>query len=162
MKLLTMLCLLAALAAGGCQSQPADLMACDVQVAVLEQVQKSVDAYNATLIAQGAAKQAEVVAALGRDIETIALAPATQPADAAALAERVKASLAGHLANLTEQERRRAELYNVTSDNIRFGTETAQQARQLMLYRSDISAQWKDYILSTGLKQITATKEATP
>ena len=104
-----------------------------------------------------ARRQAEMLRALRESILIVAKVPsaASQPDGGAdALADRIVASMRQHLANYAEQERRRAELYSATIDNLDYIIQVSQNGKDFVIYRSNIAEQWKQYLQATARARI--------
>jgi len=143
--------------AAGCAGTAADLRAYDNIIAAAEQAKIGVQAYDAAVQADTTRRQAEMLEALRGSILIAAKAsPATaQPdEDAEAMADRIVASVRQHLANYAEQERRRAELYAATIDNLDYIVQVSQDGKSLVIYRSSIAEQWKQYLQATARARI--------
>jgi nicotinamide mononucleotide (NMN) deamidase PncC len=131
---------------GGCTAgSSAVLLSYDNIQAAAQEVQKGVAAYDTAVKADEAKLQAQVMAALNADILTLAQKQLS-PADAKALADRVTLSMTVHLANFTEQEKRRSAVYSATLDNLQFILDICESGKNLELYRSNIDEQWKQYL----------------
>ncbi len=142
---------------GGCAGTAADLLAYDNIIAAAQQAKIGVQAYDTAVQADTARRQADMLAALRESIIIVAKASpaASQPAgDADALAERIVASMRQHLANYAEQERRRAELYAATVDNLDYIVQVSQNGKDFTIYRSNIADQWKQYLQATARSRI--------
>ena len=150
------LLVLAGLSAG-CAGTAADLLAYDNIIAAAEQAKVGVKAYDTAVRADTARRQAEMLKALRESILIVVKAPpaASQPAGGAeALADRIVASMQQHLADYTEQERRRGELYAATIDNLDYIVQVSRNGKDFVIYRSDIAEQWKQYLQATARARI--------
>jgi hypothetical protein len=148
--------LLAGLPAG-CAGTAADLLAYDNIIAAAQQAKIGVQAYDTAVLTDTARRQAEMLRALRESILIVAKVPsaASQPDGGAdALADRIVASMRQHLANYAEQERRRAELYSATIDNLDYIIQVSQNGKDFVIYRSNIAEQWKQYLQATARARI--------
>jgi len=143
--------------AAGCVGTAAHLLAYDNIIAAAEQAKVGVQAYDAAVQADTTRRKAEMLKALRESILIVAKAPsaASQPdGGAEALADRIVASMQQHLTNYTEQERRRAELYAATIDNLDYIIQVSQDGKDFVIYRSNIAEQWKQYLQATARARI--------
>lgn len=127
-----------------------DVLTHDNVIAAAVEAKKGVEAFNASVIADTAARQDHMIQAVGTGIKTLAQEQAMDEEQAEALAQGVMASLAGHMANYAEQERRRAKLYEVTMDNLNYIIQISEQGKKFAIYRADIGIQWKQYLESSA------------
>lgn len=147
---------------GGCAAgTSAELLSYDNIEAAANEAKKGVVAYDLTIRAEQANTAGEVTAALAKDVTAIAARGGLPPADAAALGERVGLSVKAHMANLTEQERRRQALFEPTVDNLDFIIQVCAQGRQFAIYRSDVSAQWRSYLETTARARLRKVDTST-
>lgn len=116
-----------------------------IQLAAVE-AQKGVKAYDSAVRLSAEKDRTEFLAKLARDIVKIALSRDETPENAKALATAIVDASVVHSANQTEQERRRAQWYEATMDNLRYIIDTAEDSKAFAIYRADVSAQWKAYI----------------
>jgi len=142
--------------AAGCVGTAAHLLAYDNIIAAAEQAKVGVQAYDAAVQADTTRRQAEMLKALRESILIVAKAPSAGQPDggAEALADRIVASMQQHLTNYTEQERRRAELYAATIDNLDYIVQVSQDGKSLVIYQSSIAEQWKQYLQATARARI--------
>lgn len=156
------LILLALFLSQGCGSAGAafSLTTHDNVIFAAGEAQKGVEAFNQTVIADTAARQEDMFSLLGGAIKRLALdTDEVTEEQAEELAQQVVNELRGHLANYTEQERRRAHLYEVTVDNLNYIIQISEQAKKYELYRADIGAQWREYLESSARHGISAIAE---
>jgi len=148
--------LLATLVLAGCGAGTAyELLERDAVIAAATEAKKGVLAFNQAVEIGTAMSRAEMVRKVGEGVYTAALATST-PEEAAAIAKRSTGLLLDHIANYMEQERRRANLLEVTLDNLDYIIQISQDGKQFALYRSDVTTQWKQYITSTARGRIGA------
>lgn len=150
---LLLLCLLPLV--GGCMTAgtSADLLSYDVISSAAVEAAKGVENFDTAIKTDQAKTQAAMLVALKASIVEAKGDPA--------LADRVIVAMTTHLANLTEQERRRATLKETTLDNLTFIQEVCKRSKDFVVYRSDVSSQWKAYI-STLEKGTSAKGTVTP
>lgn len=135
----------------GCGAGTAyDVLAHDNVIAAALEAKKGVEAFNETVIADTAARRANLVKTVGNGVKATALAQAVGDKQAEALAQDVMAELTRHLNNYAEQERRRANLFEVTIDNLNYIIQISEQGKKFALYRADIGLQWKQYLESSA------------
>jgi len=107
---------------------------------------KGVKAYD-TAIRLAIVKDREAyIAKLGRDVVKIALSKGETPESAAKLATAIVDATSAHIAGNAEQERRRAQWFGVTVDNLEYIRDVCADAKAFAIYRSSIDAQWKHYL----------------
>ena len=126
----------------------------DNVIAAAQEALKGVDAFNATVIIDTAARQEHLIQAVGDGIKALARDQEITPEQADILAEGVVNSLRTHLANYAEQERRRSRLYEITVDNLRYIIQISEQGKKFTIYKADIGVQWQDYLNSTAKSAI--------
>jgi len=125
----------------------ADLMTYDNIIAAAKEAEKGVNAFNEAVITDTAHRQKAMLDALARGIkETAAQEKILNSEQADAIAQRAVTLLTGHLANYTEQERRRSKLYAITIDNLRYIIQISEQGKKFAIYRADVGEQWKQYL----------------
>ncbi len=131
-----------------------DLLAYDNIIKAAVEARKGVDAFNATVVVDTAHRQAAMIQAVSKGIVDLAQDSAIDEEAAKALAQAVTEKLITDLANYTEQERRRAHLYEVTIDNLNYIIEVSEKGKKFSIYRADVNQQWKDYLESTARSAI--------
>lgn len=150
--------ILAGLFLSGCKaSETATLLSYDAITAAAIQAQVGVDSYNTSVKAESAKKKEAVLAALAQEIVE---AVQTQQIDANAtneMATHIVSKMRQKLADLDEQEARRANCYQVTTDNLTFIKEVAEQGRKFNIYSSSVAAQYQQYMETQATKITTLT-----
>lgn len=146
---------------GGCGTAGLthDLLVYDNIIAATTEAKRGVEAFNETVQTDTAKRQEQMLQAVGTGITKLAEAEAIDQTKAEALAQSVMASLRTHLANYTEQERRRAHLFEVTMDNLNYILQISEQGKSFSLYRADIGVQWKQYLESSAYEAIGTINE---
>lgn len=148
----------------GCQAGTSyELLGYDVIQAAALEAQKGVDAYDTAIRLTDSRDTAEYKAKLAQDIVAIAMSPDETPETAKVLAQRIVDGAQAYIDGKLEQERRRAQWYEATTDNLRFIIETADDCKSFAIYRADVSAQWRTYLQSQArsrLKTMTGSKPA--
>ncbi|MBI5724588.1 MAG: hypothetical protein HZA50_11555 [Planctomycetes bacterium] len=129
------------LAVAGCQAgESALLLSADAVQASTAEVRKAVNLYDASVAASLDKVKAQLYAAAVREFGGAATRPAGEtPEQRAAAMMRVVDDI------MLEQERR-GQLYRITIDNLRFIDETMAEQKNLIIYSSNVNAQWKSYI----------------
>jgi Tfp pilus assembly protein PilP len=155
MKHVLVICLLLVMVAGCSAGTSADLLTYDAIEASARQIQAGVTAYDASVQADQAKMRQQIVTALGDDVLEIAQKQMTAE-DASKLRAAVIVKMTEHLDNLSEQDRRRREVYEPTMDNIAYILQLCEQGRQFTLYRSSVEQQWKTYLQATARANIKA------
>ena len=122
----------------------------DNVITAANEVRKGVDALNATVITDTARQQEYMIQSVGRGIKNLAVNQDIDPDQVEIIVQEVMTSLRSHLKNYAEQERRRAELHEITIDNINYIIQISEQGKKYVIYRSDMSTQWQDYLNSTA------------
>lgn len=131
-----------------------DLLAYDNIIAATLEAKKGVEAFNLTVETDTAHRQEQMLQAIGVGIKKLAESESITPEQAETMAAAVVESLRTHLANYTEQQRRRARLYEVTIDNLNYIIQVSEQGKKLTIYRADLSQQWKDWLQSSARNHI--------
>lgn len=135
----------------GCGAGEAyQLSLADNVIAAANEALKGVEAFNETVIVDTANRQEGLIQAVGDGVAKVAQDQAIDAKQAAALAQGVADSLRGHLTNYAEQERRRARLYEVTVDNLKYIIQISEQGKKFTIYKADIGVQWQDYLNATA------------
>ena len=147
---LVMLVMLAGCGAG----EAYQLSLADNVIAAASEALKGVEAFNETVIVDTANRQESMIQNVGEGVREVAQDQAMDDEQAAALVQSVMNSLRVHLANYAEQEHRRAHLYEVTVDNLKYIIQISEQGKKYTLYRADIGEQWRAYIESSALNAI--------
>jgi len=155
----------------GCQAGTSyELLGYDaIELATVE-ARKGVIAYDAAVRANGVRLERELLTRLKATIIEAALADGQEPADAESYAEAIVFAgtpeglvpVRQHLTNLREQERRRQVLLEVTLDNLDYAADVAKLAKEFALYQSDISAQWKAYLMAQSRARLAKMPEEPP
>ena len=159
-KTLLVMVLLAAVV-GGCGAGTAyDLTERDAVIAAAIEAKKGVVAFNQAVVAGTTLRRDSMVKAVGEGVKNVAV-KTTTPEEAGKIAEEVVVLLLTHIENYAEQDRRRSQLFSVTIDNLDYIIEISEQGKQLALYRSDVSAQWRAYIQSSARKNIGTVTSIT-
>ncbi len=135
-----------------------DVLTHDNVIAAAREAKKGVEAFNVAVVAGTAARQDDMLDAVGKGIAQLAQDGSIKPEAAKALAQSVVTSLKAHLANYAEQERRRANLYEVTIDNLNYIIQISEQGKTFSIYRADIGVQWKSYLESSAKTAIGTIK----
>ena len=123
-------------------------------IAAVSEALKGVEAFNETVIVDTANRQESMIQAVGEGVKKVAQDQALGDEQAAALAQSVVGSLRVHMTNYAEQERRRARLYEVTVDNLKYIIQISEQGKKFTIYKADIGEQWRAYIESSALDAI--------
>lgn len=144
----------------GCQAgESAELLTYDSISAATAEVRKGVTAYDESTAIAVQQNMDAMLAKLGDVVEQAVLENDMTAEQAADVRQRVSASLKGHIQNYIESERRRHELREAILDNLAFIDETCEQARQYVLYRSNVSTQFRQYLQATRRSQIPAIQQ---
>jgi len=147
----------------GCQAGTSyELLGYDtIQLAAIE-AQKGVDAYDQAIRASDGANVAAFKKTLTRNIVKIALSKDETPENAQKLADKIVTDTEAYLNAKMEQERRRNVWYETTTDNLKFIIEKVEDAKQFAIYRSNISAQWKQYLMAQTRAKVATFTGAKP
>lgn len=135
-----------------------ELQTFDVMEDGLGRTKVGVEAFYVSLKKETAQKQEEVINASGQSLylaikDTLANSGKT-PEEIEALAAKQQVLFVGRLTkklnDLAEQERRNDNIYGDVMDNIDTMLQLCADTKKFVIYRSDIQAQWKEYVLSTS------------
>jgi len=139
----------------GCNAgTSADLLTYDSIVASAEQIQLGVnDLASATAMADAKTRE-QFSTDIAKAILRATKATSMPAEDQARIMTAVQQEVSLKIADLLEQERRRAKLLNSINDNIAFVKELCRQGKEFVLYRSDINTQWKSYLQAQTRTQI--------
>lgn len=149
-----LLMMLVMFAGCGAAGETYQLLLADNVIAAASEALKGVEAFNETVIVDTANRQESMIRAVGEGVRAVAQDQAMSDEQAVALAQSVSDKLRVHLANYTEQERRRARLYEVTVNNLKYIIQISEQGKKFTIYKADIGVQWQDYLNATALDLI--------
>ncbi len=124
-----------------------------IDAATLE-VRKGIDAYDISVRASAARNRKEYVAKLKGDVVKWALSKGETEASAEIVGNLVATGAETFFANSTEQERRRAQWYAVTIDNLDYIREVCEDSKAFAIYRADVSQQWRSYLQSQARSRL--------
>jgi hypothetical protein len=133
----------------------ADLVGYDAIIAANQEAAKGVEALRVGLEGTIARDKGQLMVNLHDWVKQAA----TQPDDAEGNATEIVARMTKHLAEIEEQQARLELVVGPTMDNLAFAIDVAQKAKKLVIYRSDMTTQWKEYLLqaATARSRINAT-----
>jgi len=135
-----------------------ELQTFDVMEDGLGRTKVGVEAFYVSLKKETAQKQEEVINASGQSlylaIKDTLNNSGKSPEEIEALAKKNQLDfikrLNVKLNDLAEQERRNDNIYSDVMDNLDTMLQLCADTKKFVIYRSDIQAQWKEYVLSTS------------
>ena len=146
-KMLLILSLCFGFLFAGCSAGSAyELMANDVIIATSTEVHESLVAYDVAIQELFEKRQKVVWDKLERDLIKLALSNDETPESAKANAEYLTTAAQKDLGVILTDDRERQAQFETASDNLKYIIEISERIKDFVLYRSNVSEQWKQYL----------------